>query len=192
MKLLTFAHRGEAQHFLQFDNYQLSNFQFEDLFKNDDNYLLLTGEGLQLTHKRMEILLKNIGSEISEVINLGIAGALTDDIELESVHHINRVKKEDENKSFQIQNIKSGLDCISALNRVQDISYKNKLLTVAQIVDRELWAIADNCSRYNLPVSSIKLISDYAGSFVDIKQIIQKAKRYSKKLYDFYTSNMNF
>jgi len=186
MKLLTFAHRGEAQYFLKFDSFQPINFQFEGLFKNENNYLLLTSEGLESTEHRMKAVMKNIDIELSEVINLGIAGALTDDIELESVHHVNRVNKEDETKSYQIQDKKSGLDCISSINRVQDINYKNKLLTEAQIVDRELWAIADICSRYKLPISSIKLISDYAGHSNDTKQIIQKAKEYSKKLYDYF------
>jgi len=192
MKLLTFAHHGEAQHFLNCDNFQPIEFLFDNLFKNKTNYLLLTGEGLEATHKRLEVVLSSFRGKISEVINLGIAGALTDDIELESVHHVNRVKKEDENKCYQIQDKKSGLDCISALNRVQDVNYKNKLSAEAQIVDRELWAIADICSRYNLPISSIKLISDYAGKTTDTKSIILKAKEFSKILYNSYKDLKEF
>jgi len=192
MNLLTFAHRGEAQHFLEKDNFQPVDFLFDGLFKNKKNYLLLTGEGMQSTHKKMEIVLKNIGSKISEVINLGIAGSLTEDIELESVHLVNQIKKEDENKTYQTQNVKSGLDCISALNRVLNINYKNKLSSDAHIVDRELWAIADVCSKFNLPVFSIKLISDFAGRATDTERIIQKAKEYSKKLYIYYKESEDF
>jgi len=192
MILLTFAHRGEAQHFLKNDDFQSVDFLFDGLFKNKNKYLLLTGEGMQSTHKKMEIVLKNIGTKISEVVNLGIAGSLTEDIELESVHLVNQIKKEDENKSYQTQYVKSGLDCISALNRVLDINYKNKLSLEAHIVDRELWAVADVCSRFNLPVFSIKLISDFAGGTTDTKRIIQKAKEYSKKLYIYYKETEDF
>lgn len=192
MKLLTFAHHGEAQHFLRNDDFRPVKFQFDGLFKNEKNYLLLTGEGLETTHKRIESVLKNIENEISEVINFGIAGALVEDIELDSIHYVKQIKKENEIKNYQIQNTKKGLDCISALHRVQDINYRNRLKSEAQIVDCELWAIADVCSIYKLPVFSIKLISDYAGQATDTKRIIQKAKKYSKNLYEFYNSNTEF
>jgi len=189
MKLLTFAHRGEAQHFLKVDNYQSVEFSFKGLYKNKENYLLITGEGIESTNIKMEVVLEHIGSEILGVINIGIAGALVNNLELETIHCVNLILKEDESKVFYSSNKRLALSCISALNRVHNIDYRNKLTQKAQIVDRELWTIADVCSRYNIPVSSIKLISDYAGKAIDTKRIIQKAKNYSKNLYDFYKSN---
>jgi len=189
MKLLTFAHRGEAQHFLKVDNYQSVEFSFKGLYKNKENYLLITGEGIESTNIKMEVVLEHIGSEILGVINIGIAGALDNNLELETIHCVNLILKEDESKVFYSSNKRLAQSCLSALNRVHNIDYRNKLTQKAQIVDRELWTIADVCSRYNIPVSSIKLISDYAGKAIDTKRIIQKAKEYSKNLYDFYKSN---
>lgn len=186
MNLLTFAHRGEAQHFIKVDNYQPVEFSFNGLFNNKENYLLITGEGLESTHERMNIVLKNIEEQISTVINYGIAGSLDKDLELESVHRINLILKEDENKTFQSANKNSKTNCISALNRVHDINYRNKLAQRAQIVDRELWAVADICHSFNLPILSVKLMSDYAGKTTDTKRLIKKAKEYSRKLYEYY------
>ncbi|MCK5032815.1 MAG: hypothetical protein KAS18_04250, partial [Calditrichia bacterium] len=96
------------------------------------------------------------------------------------------IKKENENETFQSSDVYANIDCISALNRVHDVVYRNKLFARAQIVDRELWACAKICNNYQLPFYSFKLISDYAGSTTGLNKIIQKSKGYSKKLFDFY------
>jgi len=45
MKLLVFAHRGEAQAFFNHWNFSLVDFFFTGLFKSHRYYLLITGEG---------------------------------------------------------------------------------------------------------------------------------------------------
>jgi hypothetical protein len=45
MKLLTFAHRGEAQAFLAAYTFKPVDFFFDGLLKSDNYYLLITGEG---------------------------------------------------------------------------------------------------------------------------------------------------
>ena len=186
MKLLTFAHRGEAQHFLKYDNYKSFDFEFNGLYRNKENYVLITGEGLESTNKKMGEVLRQSNYSISKVINLGIAGALDSNLDLESIHSVKLIKKENENETFQSSDVYAEIDCISALNRVHDVVYRNKLFARAQIVDRELWACAKVRNKYQVPIYSFKLISDYAGSTTGLNKIIQKSKGYSKKLFDFY------
>ncbi len=186
MKLLTFAHRGEAQHFLKYDNYKSFDFEFNGLYRNKENYVLITGEGLESTNKKMGEVLRQSNYSISKVINLGIAGALDSNLDLESIHSVKLIKKENENETFQSSDVYANIDCISALNRVLDETYKKTLSKRAQIVDRELWACAKVCNKYQVPIYSFKLISDYAGSTTGLNKIIQKSKGYSKKLFDFY------
>ena len=186
MKLLTFAYRGEAQHFLKYDNYKSFDFEFNGLYRNKENYVLITGEGLESTNKKMGEVLRQSNYSISKVINLGIAGALDSNLDLESIHSVKLIKKENENETFQSSDVYANIDCISALNRVLDETYKKTLSKRAQIVDRELWACAKVCNKYQVPIYSFKLISDYAGSKISLENIIQHSKKYSKKLFDFY------
>ncbi len=186
MKLLTFAHRGEAQHFLKFDNYKSLDFEFNGLYKNEVNYLLITGEGFESTNKKMNAFLIKTNLFISCVINLGIAGALDSILDLESIHSVKLIKNENEIETFQSSDVYANIECISALNSVLDETYKKKLSKRAQIVDRELWACAKVCNKYKVPIYSFKLISDHAGSEISLDKIIQHSKKYSKKLFDFY------
>jgi len=190
MNLLTFAHRGEAQHFLKNDDYKPLEFEFKGLYKNERNYLLITGEGLQSTEERMSALLSQPNLTIYKVINLGIAGTFDENLKLESVHSVKLIKKEDESETFQSSDVYADIICISAFNRVLNVEYKNNLAKRAQIVDRELWAYAKVCNKYQIPIYSFKLISDYAGDTTDFHQIIQKSKEHSKKLYDYYNEAM--
>lgn len=190
MKLLTFAHHGEAQHFLKFDNYQSTDFEFKGLFNNENDYLLITGEGIESTSERMNIVLQNIGNRISKVINIGIAGALNINLELESIHSIRNVYLEDGKEFYLSASAEANINCITANNRVLNEKYSNQLFQFAPVVDRELWVCAHLCKKYQLSWLSFKLISDYAGSKIDSKKIIKKSKLYSLKLYNYYKFNL--
>lgn len=190
MKLLTFAHRGEAQHFLKYDNYKSLDLEFNGLYKNEENYLLITGEGLESTNEKMNAFLLQPNLSISHVINLGIAGALDENLKLDSIYSIKKIKKENSDETFLTANVFANTDCISASSRVHNNEYSKQLAEQAQIVDRELWACAKVCSKFNIPIYSFKLISDYACSPSDLQKIIQNSKLHSKKLYNFYKEIM--
>jgi nucleoside phosphorylase len=190
MKLLTFAHRGEAQHFLKYDNYKSLDYEFIELFTNEKDYLLITGEGIESTSERMNSVLQTVRDDISNIINMGITGALDKKLQLESVHSIRKVYLEDEDKFFQSADTKANINCITAKNRVMNEKYSKQLFQIAPIVDRELWTCAHLCNKYQLLWVSLKLISDYAGSGIDSKKIIKKSKQYSLKLYNYYKSNL--
>jgi nucleoside phosphorylase len=186
MNLLVFAHRGEAQYFLNFDNYQSVDAKIHGLFKNKKNYLLITGEGFESINESINLFLPSNSEQISKVINLGIAGALDKNLKLDSVHSIRNAFVEDGEINLKSLDSNAKLDCISARDRVLDSNYAKRLAKYAAIVDMELFAIAESCNKNNIPFISFKLISDYAGNKTDSKAIIKKSKMYSEKLYNYY------
>lgn len=164
MKLLTFAHRGEAQAFLSNYTFTPVSFFFDGLLKSNDYYLLITGEGPHSAGEKTTAVLAKYNDEISEVYNIGVAGSLNSNLKLHEIiwvrtayaHHAEKL----EFKSFSSQNANAVNDCITAYTRVLDISEKTKLSHFANIVDRELWAIASSARLFKKPYNSLKIISD--------------------------------
>ena len=75
MLLLTIAHRGEAQEFLNRTFTQAVDFHFPGVYRDGDQLLLLTGEGIEQAILRISSVLTYFGSKIDRVLNMGIAGA---------------------------------------------------------------------------------------------------------------------
>jgi len=186
MNLLTFAYLGEAQEFIKMNGCKPVLSISKYAYNNEKDLLLITGEGIESTTVRMKIVFEKYNNQISKVINIGISGALDESLELKSVHRIRNVFKENSNESYSTEDINSTLDCITANNRVLDTEYARKLLPLAPIVDRELWACAKICHEFNVPFRSFKLISDYAGKTSDTAGILSNAKEYSEKLFEYY------
>ncbi len=194
VKLLIFAHRGEAQAF--FNEWELLpvSFYFTGLFKNKDHYLLITGEGPKEASEKTVAVLAAFKAEISEVINIGIAGSLTsklsvgDHVWVRSSYAQNA--KACEFKSYTTNN-HSNIDCITAYSRVTTPEEKKILSSFADIVDRELWSIASAAHLFKIELSALKLISDESDS-VDICQLVKdEAPALSKKLFSEYLNFLN-
>jgi nucleoside phosphorylase len=198
MKLLIFAHKGEASHFIDKLNFKPCEFIFHGLYTNDEDLLLLTGEGLQNATEKTAIVLAKYSERIESIINIGIAGSLNQEIQINDINFISNSFKETSKdihpKKFSFKDIESEWKCVSALERVLDINYGKRLAIHADIVDRELWAIASCAKLFKLKVSAIKLISDDAISEteVDICHDIKKqAREMSERLFNFYSKTIN-
>ncbi len=192
--LLIFAHRGEAQEFLQRLPFQAADTEFKGFYETEERLLLLCGEGLQAVEERLSALLGAFGKNISLVLNLGIAGSLSDSLTAGEIYPIRAVYREPEGgqafPAFRSADPNAKIDCISAVKRVLIRDYVRRLAPFAAIVDRELWAIASLCARQGIPFRSCKLISDRAGvdtSTVDYKA---RARQFSEQLFDFYTTHL--
>lgn len=174
MKLLTFAHRGEAQSFFKHFEFESVDFFFNGLFKSKDFYLLLTDEGTHSACEKTIATLAQFSSHIEEIINLGVAGSLSQKykkhdllwIRTSMAHHAQKL----EFKTYSSTAINSQVDCISSYTRVLSKDDRHKLSLFADIVDRELWAIASAATFFKLPFSSLKIISD------DLTQIDQNTE----------------
>lgn len=190
MKLLTFAHRGEAQAFLGAHVFKPVDFFFDGLLKSDDYYLLITGEGPHSASEKTISVLAKFNESITHVYNLGIAGSLNQRlkkfdllwIRTSYAHHAEKL----EFKSYSSLNPQAACDCMSAYTRVLDFLEKEKLSHFASVVDRELWAVASAAHLFKKSYSSLKIISDeMKESEVDIcKFIKEEAPFFSEKLLE--------
>lgn len=191
--LFTFAHRGEAQLFLKKGGYKPIPFYFDSLYDNGTNFLLITGEGLQKTTEKVAAVCAFYKSRIPQIINLGIAGSLSSELQLGEIYSVRTVYREDEFHSFTSSEGLSSFsrfDCISALNRVVTDEKAEQLGYFAQIVDRELWAIGSCASLFKIPFRSYKLIADRAGSQTDCFDLKKRALSFSEKVYDYFCTEV--
>ena len=190
MVIITFAHPAEAQIFLKRKHTQKVDFFFPGFYRDDSEFLLLTGEGIQMTTIRLSAVCTYYGNKIKRIINFGIAGSLSDALQPNQIYGINRVHHElighKGFPSFQCMETHSKIDCITALERVTSDTYVKRISGHAQLVDRELWGIGSVAEAFNIPFKSYKLISDIAGDTTDTAEIVNRADEYSLHLFDFY------
>lgn len=184
MKLLTLAHRGEAQTF--FKELHLSPVKdYEGLYCHENFYLLITGEGKEEALALVSYTLGRLHDKVSEVINIGLCGALRSNLKLETIHFIRTIYSENDGditfKSFSTQD--NGLDIVTSNRRVLDSQYASYLDNFAPLVDRELWAIAHACKIFHKPLRALKLISDYANGKEICKIVKEKQEEYADQLY---------
>ena len=206
MKLLIFAHRAEAQVFLERKDFIPIPFAFSGLYNSkssNEELLLVSGEGRQRASERLAAVCGAFrngglhGPPIHRVVNLGVAGALAlekaeDMMALEKIYPIRTCYGEGEFKSFSTTCVQEGRwDCISAQDRVFDKEKAYHLSHFAPLVDRECWAIGSVCALFKLPFSCFKLASDRAGAPTPCQWVQKNAMRFSEMLYDFY-QNISF
>ena len=171
MELLTFAHRGEAKAFLKRDQFGPVPFFFDGLYKNDQRYLLIHGEGPQITSEKVSVVCGAFRNEIHAVINMGVCGSLKEnDFKIGTIYPIRTCYKEDEFKSFSTAN-KTGVDIISSKERVMSPEKVKNLSYFAPLVDREAWAVGSVCQTLDIPFYSYKMVSDYSDN-EDICQLV--------------------
>lgn len=186
MKLLTFAHRGEAQAFLAAYSFKPVDFFFDGLLKSDDSYLLITGEGPHIASEKTITVLASFHAEITYVYNLGVAGSLNSKfkkydllwIRTAYAHHADKC----EFKSYSSLNPQAVNDCMTAYSRILNLAEKMKLAHFANLVDRELWAVASAAQLFKKSYQSLKIISDEMHDGEICQFIKEEAALFSEKL----------
>ena len=171
MKLLVFAHRGEAQAFFKemrpvaFD----SPWPSGGLFRWDAGYFLIAGEG---PWRALEKVCSALGTltttdaPVTEVWNLGIAGALGTEIVLGEIYPLRTLYAlAPHNLQIQFESFSSSwgrakIDCVSSPVRILGDEAANEANNFAPLVDCEAWSIARACRQFGLPFYPVKLASD--------------------------------
>ncbi len=195
MKLLVFAHRGEAQIFLKELSATAVDFSFEGLFQYPHGYILITGEGIyQALEKTCSVLGRF--DTIDQVWNLGVAGALRPTIEIGRVYPLRTLYAltthsiEIEFQSFTSQFEQAKLDCVSSPFRVLDARGADCADHFAPLVDREAWGIARACQLFKVDFYPAKLASDRPNQESgEICQMVKEsAELWSDQLYRWFTA----
>jgi hypothetical protein len=194
--LLTFAHGGEASRFLKTRDVKTLDFPVPGLYRADNAFLLITGEGLQNATEKVSAVCGAFHKEIKSVVNLGIAGALDDSVSVGEIYPVRVCYCERDGsmvfKSFPSASFEEARarDCVSVSYRALDPDSGARLENFAPLVDREAWAIASVCSLFNLPFRSYKLVSDRLGEQTTdlFESARSQARQYSERLYDYFKS----
>lgn len=192
--LIHFAHKNEAQHFLKFWEASIVDTNNPCLFKSNNSkiYFLISLEGIENTLLQLTYALSYISFNKlpypRAICNIGIAGCLSNDYNLfdivipQKIIRTNSFNKPTD-KAFYldhsifnpIHDFKFCETMVTAAHSIMDKDEKNELTKLASLVDRELWAVAKVAKHFNLPIASLKLISDFASSADEIKNLNYKS-----------------
>ncbi len=189
LTLKVFAHRTEAKEFLNKDSKFIGS-ESCLLYKGLDSYILISGEGLQNATEALSISIATLGN-IKRVINYGICGAIEKKLPLMEIKAIRTCYKQQDSDiefhSFSTKNKNAKLDIISTYKRIKNKEDVSELNNFAHLVDREAWALASVCNRFNINFYCYKLIADYCGQDnIDIcKHSKDNIKIFSKKFHEF-------
>lgn len=192
MQLLTFAHRPEAAAFFPQASWRPVKDIPAELFAiDDDTHLLITGEGIQSATVSAATALTHLGHRCREVLNFGVVGALKSDLDHLQVYKVRSVYGQGFPSplvyhTFRSQDENTEVDCLSARERVLNEDIRRPLSAFADLVDRELWGIASVCHQFNVPWSSLKVISDQADDPDRCAVVRTEAQKYSELLWKAY------
>ena len=179
MQLITTAHLGEAQGVIELFNLKRVSSQ---IFEGEDLMCLITGEGPFEAATSTASLLGQ--KKYHSIINLGIAGSLSGQLVIGSIHPVRSVYLAIDGKP-QFKSFKSfekGLDCVTSFDRILSPQKALPLSGIASLVDREAWGIAMAAKAMSIPFHSYKLISDQAGSLGACELVREKASEWSEHL----------
>jgi hypothetical protein len=179
MQLITIAHYGEAQGVIE--HFSLTK-NGPDLFSHGELALLITGEGpFEASVKTAEQIAK---LNPKKVINIGIAGALTQDLQTGDVINVRTIYLLLENKltykSFEVG--KEGRDLVTSFERLLDPDKARLFRGFGSLVDREAWGVAMASKSAGVPFSCLKIISDQAGTLGACELIKEKASEFSEMI----------
>ena len=190
LPLLCFAHYGEAGAFLSNAKRQPCGI-VDDFFESDMGLILITKEGVYDSIESLTTILA-LNHNISRVYNLGVAGGLSKQLNLNDIVEVRTVyasaEASFEFKSFTLnnENNEETYDCITAHRRIDTEGGLAPLRVIAQLVDRELWGIAKTCHRFSKPLRAFKVISDFANDGSACLQVKDRAEIFSQSLYDHF------
>ncbi len=176
MKLLIFAHRGEAQTFLKEEKARVCESgvlgpPLQGLFQCSLGHILITGEGPhRALGKTCTVLaaLSARGQRVEQVWNLGIAGALRPEISLGDIYPLRTIyalashapHSQVEFHSYTSHWPHARSDCVSSPVRILDSAAADHADNFAPLVDGEAWGVARACQSFEIPFFPVKLASD--------------------------------
>jgi hypothetical protein len=187
MQLITMAHYGEAQAFIEKWNLEKVS---EDLFKSDHTWLLLTGEGPFEAATKTALNISKVAFD--KVVNLGFAGGLNPKLARGDFYTVRTIylflKDHLEFKTFQ--SAENGVDCLTTFERIISADKAAPLQGLGHLVDREAWGVAMAAKMARLPFECYKIVSDIAGSLESCQFTRDSAEELSHKLFNSFCSLM--
>lgn len=183
MDVLTFAHFAEGQSFVEGLNLSKDS-NFSNVYSKDDLYVLFTGQGIENVRVSLKQVLIKFGDNINRLFNFGIVGKLDQELALNEVYPISTVFFSN-GKSYII-NRDRGITCLTSTKIISDEKTAWEMAQIGQVVDMELFAVAELASEFDIHLSAYKVISDDASKKTDLEEIKANAHIFSETLYKYY------
>ncbi|MEA3391342.1 MAG: hypothetical protein U9Q91_00020, partial [Candidatus Marinimicrobia bacterium] len=150
------------------------------LYQSEEYDILITGVGPIMAQRTLTAYLDE--HQVDHILDIGTAGILTPSLELGEIYHISSTLTEKEEAiHLHLLSGESGEICLSVRHSIEDstlrdISHKKH---GAGLADMECYALASIAKERNIPISAIKIATDFADcetTEMFKKQIEQSAK----------------
>ncbi len=186
MIVLLIAHKAEAQCF-----FRRMTFRKETCgYLSGDTCLVITGNKDRLSRHILPGI-KKLKQDFKEIhlLNLGFAAVLNRRLPLDTPVQVDLSVNESGETAIPLTSAGLNLPavrCITVADSRQPLDSGNEELPV--VVDMELFRLAGETRRLALPLSSVKIVSDFYEQHVPARVLIEKAAPLSCQLYDIYQS----
>ncbi len=191
-ELIVFAHKNEAQAFIQELCLKKDDSMSSLFFSNNKVGVLIIGQGLFEANYKLEVFFKHCTYSIKKIYNFGIAGRLNKTLKIDEVYPVKRVNLFKDNGcivGYPFGDVPNAKRCVSSQVPISTRNIDDTIISCGDIVDMELWAVAQFASKKNIEVCAYKLISDDPTQPLDINKIKSKSSWYSKKLFTYYKND---
>jgi hypothetical protein len=186
LKLLVFAHRNEASAFFEHLHLKEVDFPHASLYRDDEHYLLITGEGPFNASMNLAYFLGSFKAEKFSVMNFGAAGTLSPSLKLDHVYTIKTCHGYFQKPLYHSYQLSGDKTLVTSDLRVTTLELAQKLLPLGEVVDREAYYFAQVCQHFKVDFYAIKYISDRAGIDTVCEDIRARAHEISNGLWNFY------
>jgi len=133
------------------------------LYRSGDTDLLVTGVGPIMAQRTLNTYLEDHSPDF--MLNIGTAGMLFENMEPGKVHHISETLTENEAAiTLHVLSDEKGKICLSVRRSIED-SKKRELSRDkhnAGLADMECYTLAAIAKEKNIPMSAIKVTTDFA------------------------------
>lgn len=187
MTLFVFAHPMEAATFVNELKFKKENISLNNVYSTEEYILLITGQGISNVISKLTNIITIYRDSLFQIWNFGIAGRLDPQLKINKCYEIESVTMNE--KSYMLEASAEAISCVTSHEVVAGESEAEILLKTAQVVDMELWSIADVAASFKIPVRAVKLISDDARHTISLSEVMKNVKFYSNKLFDYFNSD---
>ncbi len=171
MHLLFFAHKAEAHAFISCGQVQKIHIEKHIFYKTDKYYVYVTNCPPTIPDINLTEL------KISAIINMGVAAAVNDHLELNKIYPIKSFK-------FQKQIITKNCDGKLLITLSEPYQRHNYEGLTSDLADQEGFHLCKWAIERHLPFLSYKIISDFGE--INLEHVKKNAQQASRNLFEFY------
>jgi len=151
------------------------------LYQSEGYDILITGVGPIMAQRTLTAYLDE--HQVDHILNIGTAGMLTPSLELGEIYHISSTLNENEEKiPLHLLSDESIESCLSVRRSIEDSTIRDTSYKKhgAGLADMECYTFASIAKEKNIPMSAMKITTDFAdceSTEIFKKQVEESAKK---------------